>query len=87
MATNSNKPTIMQTFHRYVDREYFVITNGFWGKSETIVRKDRIESAIRLVIEVEKMPDEVLVNGKFYELVEIKDGKKYSPKQNAYERK
>ena len=66
--TNNKKPDIIQSFDHYVDREYYKITQGFWGKSETKVRADRLENWIEWQIECEKMPDKIVVNGEEYNL-------------------
>lgn len=68
--TQRKKPDIVQSFDIYKDREYYKPTQGFLFGSEKLLRTDRLSEYTKWQIACEKLPDEILVNGKKYILKE-----------------
>ncbi len=63
------KPDIIHSFDFYKDREYYKIIPGFFFSHKELVRADRLENKNIWHIECEKMPDQILINGKEYHLL------------------
>jgi hypothetical protein len=70
-ALSRGQPPIFQMFDRYVDREYFKVTPGFFGTSSTKIRTDRLENETTLNIKCHQLPEKVYVNGELYQLTKI----------------
>jgi len=69
---NIKKPTIIQAFDYYVDREYYKTISKFFFTEERKVRADRLTDSIKWVVESDKVPDEILFNGAKYKLTKMK---------------
>lgn len=69
--TKLEKPPIVQQFDKYIDREYYKITPGFFCSSEKKIRTDSFKDINILQIEIDQMPDKVYVNGVEYKLEEV----------------
>ena len=77
MATrNIEKPNIVQQFDRFVDREYYKIVGGLIFTYEKLLRSDRLEEARVLKINCDRLPDQLIINGKEYHLTEVFEIKK-----------
>ena len=68
METQVKKPDIVQVCDFWLDREYYKIDTGFIFTSNIKVRTDRLKEWKSWIIECEEIPDEILINGKFYQL-------------------
>lgn len=67
--TKTNKPDIIQSFDKYIDREYYKIVKGFFTTSDVKVRADRIKEWKEWRIECDTLPDKVIINGEEYKLI------------------
>ena len=68
METQVKKPDIVQVCDFWLDREYYKIDSGFIFTSNIKVRTDRLKEWKSWIIECKEIPDEILINGKFYQL-------------------
>lgn len=66
MEIKPELPQIVQMFHRYKDREYFVDIPWIFGSFERLVRTDRLEHEVILKIDSEQKPDKIIFNGEEY---------------------
>jgi hypothetical protein len=70
MTTNqTTKPPVFQAIDFYKDREYYKIIPGFLFDEERIVRVDNLEYQQKWIIECERLPDLIIINGEKYKLV------------------
>lgn len=67
--TSTPKPDIVQMFDKYIDREYYKVTSGFFGNYETLIRTDSFYNSTVLEIECKNLPHKVIINGEEYKLV------------------
>lgn len=63
------KPTIVQQFDYYKDREYYKVIPGFLFNENKMVRADRIEDYVMWACTCDTLPDVVVVNGVDYQLI------------------
>lgn len=71
MATTKTKlPPMVQMYDYSKVKEYYKRYQGLFFSHEEIVRTDRIENYLEMRIDVDKMPDKIIFNGKEMKLVD-----------------
>lgn len=81
---NNGTPVLVQSVDKWIDREYYKISEGFLFHREHRVMADRIAEWVQWDILCQTMPDKLLINGEPYELKKItKKSKRYDTRNNT----
>ena len=69
MKIETKQTDIVQAYDYSIDREYYKKSGGFIFSYTTLVRTDRLKNWKQWNIICEELPDDILINGNKYKLI------------------